>query len=63
MMSMINMARISAQPAQQPDAGSLMPFEKEMLAQLEQIVKLNEAFRSEIRSELKALSETVHANG
>lgn len=34
-----------------------------MLAQLEQIVTQNEAFRSEVRSELKALSETVHANG
>lgn len=62
-MSMINMARMSAQPAQQPDAGSLTPFEKEMLALLEQIVTQNEAFRSEVRSELKALSETVHANG
>lgn len=60
---MINMARMSAQPAQQSDAGSLTPFEKEMLALLEQIVTQNEAFRSEVRSELKALSETVHASG
>lgn len=34
-----------------------------MLALLEENAKQNEAFRSEVRSELKALSETVHANG
>lgn len=34
-----------------------------MLAQLEQIVTRNETFHSEVRTELKALSETVHANG
>lgn len=34
-----------------------------MLAQLEQIVTQNETFHSEVRSDVKALSETVHDNG